>query len=581
MFKILILFFLNQYQIFPSEEKTYTVPPIEVSAKYPESFLLSKGTSYLVDSSLIETFKFDPSLFNLSFSPSLIVNSYGYPGYLQTGFIRGFSSTRTGIYLEGFKLNSRTSGSFNLSLLSGFPVSGIEVLSSSGSSIYGENALSGALNFKLLRKSGFNFKGGAGNLNTTLFSGSAGLPYTNFYFANYTSIPPEKNKDSHFSRFINIFENKNVKSLFLYSRNSIGNFFSETGREKDEFILTGFKYLSRYFDFGYQFKKDGVEIKDILYSSKDHSISNRIFGDLFLNTEYMKFRTGFEYEKEYLKGTTFENTSPKDERLYPYLTLDLVIQGLIPYFECGKELKGSFNTESPFVYRGGIILFKEAGSIYFNYSKGFRAPTLLDLYWPFDGFSKGNPDLKPETSKEIEGGIKVIEDKSLLLISYFKRELENGITWGFDENFVYTPQNIEKIKLQGFEGLLKIEKVPFIFSLNFIFYKERKSIENDSEKTLLLIPTYNSGFLIGYKERNFSLSYRLRLIGPHYSKDPSDYLVKNVQYAIFQDLSFTLKLSKFINMSLLSTNIDNKPYEFQIGFPLERRRIYGFVESNF
>ncbi|MEO0292011.1 MAG: TonB-dependent receptor, partial [candidate division WOR-3 bacterium] len=216
-----------------------------------------------------------------------------------------------------------------------------------------------------------------------------------------------------------------------------------------------------------------------------------------------------------------------------------------------------------------------------NYSKGFRAPTLLDLYWPYNGFSKGNPDLKPETSKEIEGGIKVIEDKSLLLISYFKRELENGITWSLDENFVYTPQNIEKIKLQGFEGLIKIEKVPFIFSLNFIFYKERKNIENDSEKTLLLIPTYNSGFLIGYKERNFSLSYRLRLIGPHYSIDLSDYQVKNVQHAIFQDLSFTLKLSKFINMSLVSTNIDNKPFEFQIGFPLERRRIYVFAESNF
>ncbi len=581
MFKILILHIIfNQSAPAYSSLQTYQIPAIEVSAKYPENFLSAKGTSYSVDSILISAFRFDPSLTNFSYVPSIDVNTYGYPGYLQTALLRGFSSTRTGVYLEGFKLNSRSSGTVNLSYLSGLPLSRIEVLSSSGSSIYGESALSGVINFKLPRKLGFNLKGGAGNLRTTLFSGIAGFPFSYFYYSDYTSVPYQKNKDSHFSKFVNIFENENVRSIFFYSRNNIGSPTSETTRENDEIILTGAKYKNRNLNFGYQYKKEIVDVISELYPSKTWNVSNRFFGDLFLNLQGLKFRAGFEYEKEYLKGTGFENIEPKDERLYPYFSVDLILRKVVPYFEGGKELRGAFNTESPFVYRTGVLIFSEGGSLYFNYSKGFRAPTLFDLYYPDNGFAKGNPDLKPENSREIEGGLKVVEGKSYLLFSYFKRELENGIIWAPDSSFIWTPQNLEKIRTSGFEGILNLGFEKVFINLNFIFYKERKSEELGNAKNLLLVPTYNFSFMFGQNSGTFSYYYRMRIMGPHFSPDPATFGKKEVKHIIFHDVSFNLKLNNFLTFSVIVTNLDNKPYEFQLGYPLERRRVYVFAEAN-
>jgi len=573
MFKILLFYVIfNQYEI----------PPIEVSAKYPESFLSTKGTSYLVDSAFISAFKFDPSLFNFSYVPSVNINSYGYPGYLQTGFLRGFSSGRTGVYIEGFKLNSRTQGTVNLSYISGLPLSRVEVLSSSGSSIYGESALSGVINFKLPRKLGFNLKGGAGNLRTTIFSGIAGFPFSYFYYSNYTSIPPEKNKDSHLPRFVNIFENENIRSIFFYSKNNIGSPTSETDREDDEIILIGAMYKNKNINLGYQYKKETIDFISEAFPSKTSNVSNRSFGALFLDLDALRFKAGFEYEKEYLKGTYFEDIKPKDERFYPYFSLDLILEKVIPYFEGGKELKGAFKTESPFVYRTGVLIFSEGGSLYFNYSKGFKAPTLLDLYFPETQFAKGNPDLKSESSKEIEGGLKVIEGKSYLLFSYFKRELKDGILWVV-ENFLWTPHNLEKVKISGFEGILNVHFEKIILNTNFIIYKERKSEEGGSVKDLLLVPTYNFSFMLGYKQKGFSSYYRMRVLGPHLSIDPTTYpqKIEEVKHIVFHDVSFGLRLSSFLELSLIVTNLDNKHYEYQIGYPLERRRVYVFAEAGF
>ncbi len=574
MLKTLIIILLNQ-------TPTYTIPPIEVSAKYPENFLSAKGTSYYVDSLLLSTFKFDPALTNFSFTPSININSYGYPGHLHTALLRGLSSSKTGVYIEGFKLNSRSSGTVNLSYISLLPLSRIEILSSSGSSIYGESALSGALNFKLERKSGFNLKGGGSNLRTTIFSGTASFPFSHFYYSNYTSIPPEKNKDAHLSQFVNIFENENLKSILFYSKNNIGNITSETTREDDEIVLTGIRYRNENLNIGYQYKKEDIDIVSEIFPSKTSNVSNRFFGDLFLNLEALRLRGGFEYEREYLKGTVFGDTvKPEDERLYPYFSLDLILKKIIPYFEGGKELKGAFKTKSPFVYRTGLLIFNENASFYFNYSKGFKAPNLFDLYYPFDGFAKGNPDLKPENSSEIEGGLKVFEKKSYLLLSYFQRELKEGIIWAPDTSFVWTPQNLEKIKTSGFEGIINFSSEKILINLNFIIYRERKKEEQDTIKNLLLIPTYNFSFLLGQNLKNLSYYYRIRIIGPHLSPDPYTFTQKEVKSIVFHDISFNFRLNMYLTLSLIVTNLDNKPYEYQIGYPLERRRIYVFAEAN-
>ena len=53
---------------------------------------------------------------------------------------------------------------------------------------------------------------------------------------------------------------------------------------------------------------------------------------------------------------------------------------------------------------GAAFKIGEYSKLRVNYAKGFRAPTFNDLYWPFDGFTQGNPNLRPEKSWSWEGG---------------------------------------------------------------------------------------------------------------------------------------------------------------------------------
>jgi len=101
----------------------------------------------------------------------------------------------------------------------------------------------------------------------------------------------------------------------------------------------------------------------------------------------------------------------------------------------------------------GTIIRASAG-------EAFRAPTLNDLYWSFDGFEQGNPNLKPETSKEYEGGIEQPFGKgNLVKFTAFERKVKDLIQWLPDANFIYSPVNIGKARITGYEAEVKLVPV--------------------------------------------------------------------------------------------------------------------------
>lgn len=70
--------------------------------------------------------------------------------------------------------------------------------------------------------------------------------------------------------------------------------------------------------------------------------------------------------------------------------------------------------------------------LYMTYSTSFNAPSLYQLYAPFknavSGIMRGNANLKPETGKSFEGGIKIFPVENLALTaSYFYTRVDNSI----------------------------------------------------------------------------------------------------------------------------------------------------------
>ncbi|MDP2807232.1 MAG: TonB-dependent receptor, partial [bacterium] len=97
--------------------------------------------------------------------------------------------------------------------------------------------------------------------------------------------------------------------------------------------------------------------------------------------------------------------------------------------------------------------FFEGLNFYASYGQAFRAPTLNELYWKDDVWMMyGNPDLKPEKSKQLEAGIKTDLKEVSASVSAFQRNTIDLITWDYDPlTWTTRTANLGKTISQGVE----------------------------------------------------------------------------------------------------------------------------------
>jgi vitamin B12 transporter len=88
-----------------------------------------------------------------------------------------------------------------------------------------------------------------------------------------------------------------------------------------------------------------------------------------------------------------------------------------------------------------------------NYGTGFRAPSFNDLYYP----AYGNATLKPETNRNIEGGLHYETNRNLIHLVAYQNRIENFILpvqcitncpAGIQNNYYY-PSNFSLVQIKG------------------------------------------------------------------------------------------------------------------------------------
>jgi len=133
-------------------------------------------------------------------------------------------------------------------------------------------------------------------------------------------------------------------------------------------------------------------------------------------------------------------------------------------FQYGKVLAGfrheknsAFGSENLPLF-GLIINPLDSTALKVSYGKHFLAPTLNDLYWPADPYTKGNPDLKPEVGWHTDVTLEqsFFKDKVFITISYFRWEVDDKIQWEPDSQGVWSPINLSCYKADGVEAGIKI-----------------------------------------------------------------------------------------------------------------------------
>ena len=232
-------------------------------------------------------------------------------------------------------------------------------------------------------------------------------------------------------------------------------------------------------------------------------------------------------------------------------------------------------------------------------SSNYRTPTLNELYFT----PGGNINLKPETSRNLEGGIEQTVNKRQYSLktrsTLFTRDVKNWIVWY--GGAILTPHNIQKVWSRGVEidasfryqlesvkpePALKKKKIKIVdkvqssnrkqaTNLHFqLLYSytlsttKESAIANDYSvgKQLPYVPRYQVKMNMGLTKNLFEIYYVYAYTGYRFvTTDESEYLLPYNTHNLFA--SYQLHLGK--QHQLLTTfkvnNILNKSYESIVG----------------
>ncbi|MFP5387429.1 MAG: TonB-dependent receptor domain-containing protein, partial [Bacteriovoracia bacterium] len=201
------------------------------------------------------------------------------------------------------------------------------------------------------------------------------------------------------------------------------------------------------------------------------------------------------------------------------------------------------------------------GEFSFQYSRGYKAPSLYQLYGP-DSFGApvGNPELEPETNHYLEASWKKETDSFEAGVALFQNRLSNLFTYSFTEGYI----NQQRFIAEGVElnGTLKL--IEFHLFGSYVLQNFRKE-----ESTVLRRPENAAQFGVSYFPKE---TLELNLMGRWFSsrKDVGD--IKLNSYEVV-DAGIRHSWEKD-DVSVQVKNILDREYEELYGFSVLPRSVF-------
>jgi len=542
-------------------------------------------------------------------------------GSVQTVYMRGASSGRTQILLDGIPVNdpSQINNDFDLNLFSINDVERVEICSGAQSTLYGSDAIAGVINIITIKKDiskPINFKTTltAGSFNTfksnaQAFGKLGKLTYnarvsrlkTNGFSAAYDSSGKgnfDNNKyDGRIANLSLQYQFSKAFSTRIFAQQSNYKTNIDDGSFRDEKDQTS-ESKNKIAGLSMQYKTDLVTVTaNYQYSDVTRTIINDSFfvptgafgkyssNAYFGKTQFAELFANINMGKHFrlLQGGDFRFSNMNNQYLSissfgPYksqfkdtvMSQNSLFSSLYYTALNGKlniELGGRLNVHSrygsnqTFTFNPSYTI-NEQWRIFGSVASGFKAPSLYQIY---DAFS-GNRNLLAEESKNYELGIQFNNKEKLQARAiYFSRNIDNGIDYNNQtfKYFNYVKQLVSGIELQI--AARPTKQLSINANYTYLAFEEtsqsRITLKDTTYNYLLKRPTHTLNCTIGYQVTpKLFASIHTRVVSER--KDFGGYKKADANlpaYTIF-NLYAGYKLANFGNVFIDAQNLLNKKF---------------------
>ena len=547
--------------------------------------------------------------------PGVSVAQSGRPGGQTSVFVRGLNSNQTLFLIDGARITNPLNGLVTLSNLTPDQVERIEVVRGPESTLYGADAMGGAINIITKKGAGAlsgsaTLEGGSNNAfrQGLELSGTSGKFGGNLGFSHLETDNEYPNDDYenltvNGSGTFRAMENLMFDATVRYTKAEAGvpgpvAFFpaNPTERLKDEtlFARVGMDWKigdiwrqtlfvaethEELFDRGNPFGISDSR-SDILQVGWQHTLDLKKWGTFTAGLDWFDNRG--EYET---LGAT-----PFDESVQ---TIAGYVQEQVTLFDRltltgGARYDDNSRFGARFTWRGAAVLrISESGTrVKASGGTGFKAPTLSDLFlsFPSDGpFAAfvANPDLRPEKSTGWDVGIEQdLGAKATAGLRYFENDVRDLITFSFvAPNFTQT--NIDRARTRGIEATLEVRPVQNLtLWANYTWLAEAKNLTTSAK--LLRRPEQSGSAGASYRFFDRAdLSTTVSLVGERDDIDPASFAtVQNPSYAKW-DVALSVDVQKNLRVFGRVENLLDDPYQEARGFPALGRVFWGGISARF
>jgi outer membrane receptor for ferrienterochelin and colicins len=533
--------------------------------------------------------------------------------------LQGLSGEHVKFLVDGVPVIGRMNGNIDISQLNLYNVDHIEVIEGPMSVVYGSNALAGVINIitkenKNTRLSAYakgylesvgiyNFDMGASyKIKNHVFSFSGGRnffdgftendslrsvrwkPKRQYFLDGYYlySLPKTKLKLSS-SWFDEKLQSKGNLMAPYYETALDSYFLTSRSTSKVELNqkIRDYRFISLMGSYAYYARKKETYFNDLTTltetptSNPEDFDTTRFHSALFRGTfsksnpaSPFNYQLGFDFNIEV--GTGKRITDEK-QQIGDYAAFLSVQYGPLNWMEIQPGIRYIYNTKypAPLVYSLNLkFAILKNYNIRASYSRGFRAPSLKELYLYFVDVNhnvQGNPDLKAENSHNVNFSFQYNRETAKSFVgtelNFFYNNINDVITLAQSSGTLYTYINVDKYITQGAQLIVNYRFYPwFSFRTGAGITGRYNSLaeEQKIEEKFYYSPDFNASatYRVLKYELDFTLDYKYTGRMPQFFVNSEGQVVEGY-ISSYNTMDFTMQKSFLKDRLTIGAGVKN------------------------